>query len=89
MVPAPPVGAKSAKARYEPPVGSVSGTDQVPSGAISGCTCWKPVVSRRTTIRCIRLSCSTSNAVTGAPSGPVIWKEKDPASGVESVGVRV
>ena len=37
----------------------------------SGWTCWKPVRSRRTTIRCRRLPCSTSYAVTGAPSGPL------------------
>ena len=38
-----------------------------------GCRCWKPVPSRRTTIRCIRFSCSTSKSRTG-PSAPSIVK---------------
>ena len=39
-------------------------TRHVPSAAIVGCTCRKPDRSRRTTMRCILLSCCVSNAVT-------------------------
>ena len=45
---------------------------QVPSGAMVGCRCWKPDRSRRITIRCSGLSCTTAYVVTGAPPGPVI-----------------
>jgi hypothetical protein len=85
-------GTKSAKARYGPAADTVSGTVQVPSALISGWRCWNPAESRRTTIRCICVSCSTSNAVTGAPSEPVIRKEKVsvcPGVSVRSVHVRV
>lgn len=49
---------------------------QVPSSDMSGCRCWNPVRSRRTTIRCTRRSCSSSNDVTGWPSGPTMVNAK-------------
>ena len=53
---------------------SVTGTDQVPSARWVGCRCWKPVMSRRTTMRCMRLVCSTSKSRTVRPSRSTIRK---------------
>jgi hypothetical protein len=68
--------AKSANARHAPPAGRTRLVRQVPPSDMSGCRCWNPVRSRRTTIRCIRRSCSSSNDVIGWPSGPTIVNAK-------------
>ena len=61
-----------------PASGSVSRTRQTPSPPSSGCRCWKPCPSRRTTIRCMRFSCSTSKSRTGRPSEPTMRSSARP-----------
>ena len=41
-----------------------AGPTSVPSARWVGCRCWKPVMSRRTTMKCMRLVCSTSKSRT-------------------------
>src|SRR6185503_2735013 len=60
---------KSAKIRQDPGDGNVRGIDHTPSESLSGCRCWYPVRSVRSTIRCNCLSCNVSKRVTTAPSG--------------------
>ena len=55
---------------------SVSGTVHVPSARCVGCRCWKPVMSRRTTIRCMRFVCSTSKSRTVRPRRSAIRKAR-------------
>src|SRR6266540_3716374 len=73
-----PCGRKSAKIRQSPAPAKASGVRQVPSGDNCGCRCWKPVRSRRTTIRCSCLSWLTWNRVTGAPSASTIRNAYSP-----------
>lgn len=68
-----PVGWMSAK-NLQSPGSSVRSMLQVPFPSITGCTCWNPVVSRRTAMKCNFFSCSGVNSVTGLPSGPVTRK---------------
>ena len=78
---------KSANTRYEPASGRRIAADHSPAASCSGCRCWKPVRSRRATIRCMRLVCSTSKSRTVAPSASAIRKRRRSGRPRRSSGV--